>query len=346
MLLFRLAGARRTRFLAQVVAAIVGAGFVVGIQATAILSGGTLSRSAMFSSPEWVAVAPGPNSPLWVLARAAMGDPYDLAVVLVVSLGLLFLAIVGTAETLARSVVVVAGLGRDAAAPPSPSDGARRTLPARAVSQGRVLRRKEWMLLKRDPWLVSQSLMQVLYLLPPGLMLWRSFGTDAGGLVVLVPVLVMAAGQLAGGLAWLAISGEDAPDLMASAPLSDAAILRAKTAVVMGAVALPLAPIALGLACLAPLIAGITLLAAGLATAGATAIQLIFRSRAKRSQFRRRQTSSRFATFAEASLSISVAAGAGLAAGGLWVLAAIPAVLAIGVLVGSRAVAGSQEGRF
>ena len=65
--------------------------------------------------------------------------------------------------------------------------------------------------------------MQMLYLLPPALLLWRNFGDDAGALVVLVPVLVMAAGQLAGGLAWLAISGEDAPDLVATAPVAAAA---------------------------------------------------------------------------------------------------------------------------
>ena len=45
------------------------------------------------------------------------------------------------------------------------------------------------------------------------------FGKESGAYVVVVPVLVMAAGQLAGGLAWLAISGEDAPDLVATAPV-------------------------------------------------------------------------------------------------------------------------------
>src|SRR4029077_20498875 len=89
----------------------------------------------------------------------------------------------------------------------------------RPRSPAAVLRRKEWTLLRRDPWLVSQTLMQILYLLPPALMLWRSYGEGTGALIVLVPVLVMAAGQLAGGLAWLAISGEDAPDLVATAPV-------------------------------------------------------------------------------------------------------------------------------
>jgi len=57
------------------------------------------------------------------------------------------------------------------------------------------------------PWLMSQTLMQILYLLPPWLLLWRSL-EDGSALLVLVPILTMAAGQLAGGLSWLAISGE------------------------------------------------------------------------------------------------------------------------------------------
>ena len=90
----------------------------------------------------------------------------------------------------------------------------------RPASPDAMLRRKEWTLLLRDPWLVSQTLMQLLYLLPPAFLLWRSFGErQRAALILLVPVLVMAAGQLAGGLAWLAISGEDAPELVATAPL-------------------------------------------------------------------------------------------------------------------------------
>jgi ABC-2 type transport system permease protein len=47
-------------------------------------------------------------------------------------------------------------------------------------------------------------------------------------------------------------------------------------------------------------------------------IQLCFRVQARRSQFRRRQTSSRIATFAEAFSSIAWAATAALAAAGTW----------------------------
>src|SRR5271168_2817207 len=66
-------------------------------------------------------------------------------------------------------------------------------------------------------------------------------------LVLLVPILVMAAGQLAGGLAWLAISGEDAPDLIATAPLTSAQVVRAKIEAVIGCIALVFAPFVLPL---------------------------------------------------------------------------------------------------
>ena len=121
------------------------------------------------------------------------------------------------------------------------------------------------MLLRRDPWLVSQTLMQILYLLPPALMLWRGFGDGNGIYAVLVPVLVMAAGQLAGGLAWLAISGEDAPDLVATAPVPTSFLMRAKIEGVLGAVGVVFAPLVAALALIAPFQAFVA--AAGMAIA-------------------------------------------------------------------------------
>src|SRR5205085_6361056 len=87
----------------------------------------------------------------------------------------------------------------------------------RPRSQKQQLRVKEWKLLARDPWLLSQTLMQILYLFPPALLLWINYGQTAGTYVVVIPVLIMAAGQLSGGLSWLAISGEDAHDLVVTA---------------------------------------------------------------------------------------------------------------------------------
>ena len=313
--LFRLLGPARTRFVAQIVAAVLGAGFVVAIQIGAILSYGTMSRSVMLRSPGWIAAAPDLGSPVWWPARAALGEEnWPLAAVLAISLAMVVVAIATTAGALA------AGATRQGEADERRTPVAARRPTFRRRSPAQALRMKELTLLRRDPWLVSQSLMQVLYLLPPAFLLWRDYGSAGDGLLVLVPILVMAAGQLAGGFAWLAVSGEDAPELIATAPVPAAAVLRAKVEAVALAVCVPVVPIVLALAAAKPFIALVTLLGAALATAGAGAIQYFFRRQAKRSNFRRRQTSSRFATFAEAFLSISFAGAAALAAAHAWAL--------------------------
>ena len=191
------------------------------------------------------------------------------------------------------------------------------------------------MLLRRDPWLVSQTLMQILYLLPPALLLWRSFREGAGASILLVPVLVMAAGQLGGGLAWLSISGEDAPDLVASAPITSRRVIWAKIEAVMQTIALIFAPLIVALAFVSPRSALVAALGVLIAAGSATLVQLCFRVQARRSQFRRRQTSSRIATFAEAFSSIAWAATAALTAAGTW-MALIPALIALGILGGVR----------
>jgi ABC-2 type transport system permease protein len=170
------------------------------------------------------------------------------------------------------------------------------------------------------------------------LLLWRSFadgGGEDGGLVLLVPVLVMAAGQLAGGLAWLAVSGEDAPDLVATAPVAARAVMRAKVEAVLGAIAIVFAPLLAMLAIASPYSAAVAAAGILVAAASATAVQLWFRAQAKRSHFRRRQTSSRLATFAEAFSSITWAATAALAAAGTE-LAVITALIALAILAAAR----------
>jgi ABC-2 type transport system permease protein len=211
---------------------------------------------------------------------------------------------------------------------------ARGALHFRWRSPGRALRAKEFALLRRDPWLLSQTLMQMLYLLPPALMLWHSFGAGTGPLVLMIPILVMASGQLAGGLAWLAISGEDAPDLVATAPVAGYQITRAKVEAVMACVAVVFAPFILAIALTSTSYALMSAAGITLAAASATQIQLWFRAQAKRSQFRRRHTSSRVATFAEAFSSISWAATGALAAAGTG-FAAATATIGVGVLLGA-----------
>jgi ABC-2 type transport system permease protein len=155
--------------------------------------------------------------------------------------------------------------------------------------------------------------MQLLYLVPPAVLLWRSFSDSSIAIVLITPVIVMAAGQLAGGLGWLTISGEDAPDLVRTAPLPPSWLIRAKIEVVLIVIAALFAPLVVALLFASPEQAAVTALGVAVAAASATAIQLWFRVQARRSQFRRRQTSSRLATFAEAFSSIGWAATSALA---------------------------------
>jgi ABC-2 type transport system permease protein len=90
-------------------------------------------------------------------------------------------------------------------------------------------------------------------------------------------------------------------------------VIRAKIEVVLIAIGVVFAPLIAVLAVVAPLQAGVTAAGVLLGAASSTTIQLWFRVQAKRSQFRRRQTSSRLATFAEAFSSIGWAATAALA---------------------------------
>jgi ABC-2 type transport system permease protein len=330
--LFRIFGPARTRFIAQVVAAIIGAAFAIVVQGAAILSFDDPSRLAVLGSEWLVSHAPAANSPIWTLARAILGDPASLLVLLLASLGLLAAVIVIVAPHFASHAVAAAG-----AAAAGRQDRQAEPMRFRTRTPARVLREKEWVLLRRDPWLISQTLMQILYLVPAALLLWRSFGDGPNALAVLVPVLVMASGQLAGGLAWLAVSGEDAPDLVQTAPVLPGQVVRAKIEAVLGVVGLAVAPFIIVIAALSPEIALVAAFGIVLATASATAIQLWFRSQARRSQFRRRQTSSRVATFAEAFSSIMWACSAALAAQGIWALAVISGAICALALMGVRA---------
>ena len=274
---------------------------------------------------------------MWWPARAILGYATALVAVVAFCFALLAATIAIFSPRFGDHAVAAAGVAQTAVRQADRSRSFRRT------SAQSALRRKEWTLLKRDPWLMSQTLMQILYLLPPALLLWRSFGSGTDAYVLLAPVLVMAAGQLAGGLAWLAISGEDAPDLVATAPVVAGRIVRAKIEAVLGAVAMVFSPFILALAIASPFHALVSALGILAAAVSATAVQLWFRSQAKRSHFRRRQTSSRVATFAEAIASISWAATAALAAGGTW-LAVLPALMAIGVLALARLISPSRRG--
>ena len=323
--MFHTIGPRRTRTAAQIAAAVIGAAFAIGMQFIAISSFGTPSQLAVLQLPAVVSVAPDSSSMFWLPARAVLGDAVSLATLLGVSIVALVAATCLCAPRFGNFALAAATVSTGRGRP------TRSHTRLRCASPAQALRRKEWVLLFRDPWLISQTLMQLLYLLPAAFLLWRDFHGSGGTPALLVPVLIVAAGQLGGGLAWLAVSGEDAPDLIASAPVSPVGVLRAKTEAVLGAIAVVFAPFLIVLAALAPFPALVALAGISIAAGSSTAIQFWFRTQAKRSLFRRRQTSSRIATLAEALTSIAWAGTGALAAYGNW-LACIPGIAVVAML--------------
>lgn len=327
--LFRTVGAQRTRLYAQILAAVVGAVFLIGLQVVAILSFGSMSRFTLFDPAFLASYAPAAQSLWWLPAHAVAGQPVAM---------LLLLALAGAVFALGARLgavqfrhIVVKALG--VAEKTTHGRAIGRTF--RAYSALGALVHKEIRLIARDPWLVSQTLMQVLYLIPPAVMLWVSFGENAEVSVLIAPVVVMAVGQLAGGLAWLTISGEDAPDLIATAPIAEDTRLWAKVLAVLGLITAVALPIAMGLAFVSPWGAVATFGGAMMAAGSAILVQLWFRAQAKRTTFRRRQVASKVSTFAEAAASICCAGATALVAAGS-PIAVVPLVLLLLTLAVAR----------
>ncbi len=331
--LFRAIGARRTRFVSQIVAAVIGAAFAIGLQFAAILSFGTMAVPRFAVLERFAADA---DSALWQPGRALFGDLTALAGLL--GLGALALgAVIYVFAPRFGALALAAG-----SASPVAKRQARKPSQFRSASPAQALRQKEWTLLLRDPWLISQTLMQLLYLAPAAFLMWRNYFSEGGAATLLAPVLIMSAGQLGGGLAWLAVSGEDAPELIATAPVATKNVLRAKTEAVLGGVGAVFLPFILALAFVAPFAALVSLAGVAVAAGSATAIQYWFRGQAKRSLFRRRQVASKVATIAEA-LSSTCSAGAGaLAAAGTW-LSIVPGAIVIAVLAGAWLMSPARE---
>ncbi len=87
---------------------------------------------------------------------------------------------------------------------------------------------KERRLILRDPWLLSQILMQCIFLMPFAVVTVYRVANGADDAAALVPVLIVLSGQIAGGLTWIAMSADDAAELALTAPLEPRLRARAR----------------------------------------------------------------------------------------------------------------------
>jgi ABC-2 type transport system permease protein len=330
--LFALIGPRRTRTVAQVMAALVGAIFFLVSQARVIL--GEETSESLFTEIVREAQSGRLNPPpiMSLPLRAMLGEPLPL------------LALLGGAAALFALSALVLGRGfADATAAAQGKTGARprtgNAASARAFAGGVFLAtlRKELLLIGRDAALLSQVLLRVLYLIPTALVLSRNAADGtAAALAGGAGVVVFLAGQVAGSLAWITLSAEEAPDLLAVSPARIATLRRAKLAAAMAPVVLFLAlPIAV-LGWFAPAAAAWTALGA-LAAAWSSGLINVWHQRpGKRSEFKRRGGASWMATIAEMVVSVLLAGAVGLAVAGFPAWGLIPLALAAVALLSLR----------
>lgn len=306
--LVRTVGIRRTRVLAQVLGAVVGALFFLLSQVYANSGGPMQQRVARWIDSHAAAGGTfGPNNPLWLPGRAVLGEPLPLLAIALAGLAAFAFTVHFTHGFFVRGMQQAVSRVNNAA----PPRGGPRYRFGRGLAMTVI--RKEWKLIARDPQLISQVLLQLLYLLPLCFMLVFKSSTVLPGLGASLTFLCTS---LTTALAWLIIAAEDAPDLLRSAPARASTIAWAKlaAAVVPGLVLLA-APLC-WVGWRQPLAALLLALCAGGATVSAALIVRWGALPAPRGDFRRRAKGNFMTSFFEFS-------GALLWAGLAWVLLAL-----------------------
>jgi ABC-2 type transport system permease protein len=228
----------------------------------------------------------------------------------------------------------VADAAAASAMAPSRRKADTRTRELRSGVMGSVIR-KELRLLVRDPVLLSQIGLQLVYLLPLAFILIVPSGNSVARFTpaAIPSVLTLLASSLAGSLIWLCVSAEDSPDLIASAPVDRRIVDRAKLIAAVGPVwalmAIPL--IALGAASIEAAI-----WATGGVMAASVSSGLIGSWRrvpgSRRNFIRRRGTGSLASGIGQTFVALGCSFTVGLGAYGLPWLSIIPAILTAAVL--------------
>lgn len=222
--LVRALGVRRTRVIAQVLGALSGAMLFILSQLFSNAAGAIKDHAA-----SWLTSigAPGgligPDSPLWMAGRAALGDPLPLLALSLAAAALFIFTVRFTHGFFVHGVQQAV----------SAKSAARRPAGEVRYRFGRSLTRivivKEWRLILRDSNLISQVLLQLLYMLPMFFVLFAKDGASVAGIAA---GLTLLCGSLTASLAWIIISAEDAPDLLLAAPCKAGTVRRAKLAAV------------------------------------------------------------------------------------------------------------------
>ena len=252
---------RRARSLAQLCAAVMGGAFLLAAQIAAILPSAARSVVSDYLGNSGLATLLEPA------VAAARGDPLVLTGLLAFAATLFGAAIVVFSPSFLRASLRAAGAGAEPGANHAIADRTHRF----GGNVAQSLRCKEWRLLCRDHGVFAQLSLQIIYTIPLAVVLLRS-ADNMPVAIALAPAFVVIAAQVAASLAWITVSGEDAPELIAAAPVSRAEVETAKITAIGAPILLILVPPLVGLALASPSVA---LLVAVFATAAAISTALL-----------------------------------------------------------------------
>jgi ABC-2 type transport system permease protein len=326
--LFFLVGPRRARIYAQLTGALIAGGFVLGAQAVALFPAPLRAGIAQWIEGAASGHGAGLDDFVFLPVHAMRGDVRALTLLVILAVALFALAVNVLAHRFAVATLAATGAPSGRAHESSASGG-----PQFRSGLARNLRRKEWRLLARDPSLFAQLGLQIIYTIPIAVVLLRSEALPIA--LALAPTIVVISAQVSASLAWLMVSGEDAPELMATAPVTAAEIDRAKLAAVglpvLVIAALPLA----GLALVSWPVAVLTALFAAFGAASTALLNFWHPMPGNRRGMLRRHSQSKLIALVEHALAISwaIAIVLALAASPVVVL---PVALVVGILAAIR----------
>jgi ABC-2 type transport system permease protein len=316
--LVRWLGVRRARVAAQLLGAFIGIAFVIAMQAEPLLP--EERRQALWrwlraqSQDGWLSS----ESPLLWPLRAFAGEALPLAAMVALGVVAFVLVVRLTHGAFLRAVQDAPQAGS------SRAKGGLMGGPAREFRTGlaRVVIAKEITLIARDPALLARALLQLLYLVPLFIVMVRR-GQPAP---LLAAGLVLLAAGLASTLAWITVSGEEAPDLLGAAPVDLERIRWLKVAAALAPVVIVVLPFLAWLAHDALVDAAIAALFVGLALASGAVVQVWSTPLGGGRDVRLRYRQNPFVTIAETLCHIAWAGACWLAfARSPWMLAAMAA---------------------
>jgi ABC-2 type transport system permease protein len=329
-LMFWTMGPKNTRVVAQIVASIIGAAFFLATQAQNFVPRGDRAAAFRAVMEHMIPVLGDTANPLSLPARAAFGVSDAFAIWAAIGIGGYLLAVWWYASRFVEEAAAIAGVG---------ARRRRRDVSARRMRSGVAMSlvRKEWRLLLRDPLLLSQILLQLLYLLPLFFVFASRLGQEGAGRLMVAgfaTAFVLLSTSLAGSLAWLTVSAEDAPDLIAAAPVPRDTIENAKAFAAAAPPAALLLPPVIGTAVMISPMAGIWLLIGGAAAISSTCLIAVWHQQpGNRKEFRRRSRGSILLNFGRSFVAFGWMGATALAVAGQPLLAIVPAIIALGLVL-------------